>query len=80
MKRILTISLLLLSVSGWSQELFSVTEPASNKAARSITFRLDNTMMDDLSSTKVNYHMIPEIMLGISKKTDAEWKPVLQQP
>ena len=68
MNRFLTISLLLLSVSGWSQELFSVTEPASNKAACSITFRLDNTIMDDLSSTKVNYHMIPEIMLGISKK------------
>lgn len=68
MKLYLTISLLFFTVSALSQELFSVTEPASNKAARSITFRVDNTMMDDLYSTKVNYHMIPEIMLGVSKK------------
>jgi len=68
MKLYITISLLVFSVSAWSQELFSVIEPASNKAARSITFRLDNTMMDDLNSAKVNYHMIPEVMIGISKK------------
>ena len=50
-----------------SQELFSVTEPASNRAVGSIGFRVDNSIMDELNTSKINYHLIPEIMAGISK-------------
>ena len=57
-----------LSISCYSQELFSVTEPASNRAVGSIGFRVDNSIMDEVNSTKINYHLIPEIMAGISKK------------
>jgi hypothetical protein len=64
----LFISALLLYVSAHAQELFSVTEPASNRPARSITFRLDNSIMDEINTSRINYHMIPEIMIGISKK------------
>jgi hypothetical protein len=51
-----------------AQELFTMTEPASNMAARSIAFRIDNAVMDEINSLKINYHLIPEIRIGLSKK------------
>jgi hypothetical protein len=68
MRFYLIISLLFLWVPVWSQELFSVTEPASNRPAGSVGFRVDNTVMDELNTSRINYHLIPEIMVGISKK------------
>jgi hypothetical protein len=62
------IAITVLSSAGYGQELFSVTEPASNRPAGSITFRLDNSIMDELNTSRINYHMIPEIMIGVSKK------------
>lgn len=58
----------LLSIASNAQELFALTEPASNMAARSIGFRLDNSIMDEISTSKINYHLIPEIRVGVSKK------------
>jgi len=58
----------LLSTSCLAQELFSMTEPASNRAAKSIGLRIDNFIMDEINTAKINYHLIPEIMIGISKK------------
>jgi hypothetical protein len=58
----------ILSLGVKAQELYSVTEPASNMAARSIGFRIDNSIMDEINSSKINYHLIPEIMVGVSKK------------
>lgn len=68
MKLPFLIVAIILSLPGKSQELFSVTEPASNMAARSIGFRLDNSIMDEINSSKINYHLIPEIRVGVSKK------------
>ena len=68
MRPLFFIMSFLLSLSTRSQELFSQTEPASNRAVGSIGFRLDNSIMDQLETDKINYHLIPEIMLGISKK------------
>jgi hypothetical protein len=68
MKFQLLIAFFFLSLSSQAQELFSATEPASNRAARSIGIRVDNSMMDELNTPKINYHLIPEIMIGISKK------------
>ncbi len=44
-----------------------MTEPASNKPSRSISFRVDHSLMDELETAKINYHLIPEIMVGVSK-------------
>ena len=52
----------------FSQELFVYTEPASNMAAKSIGIRATNTFMKQNLSDKYDYHFIPEIMVGISKK------------
>ena len=68
MKTQFLIAFFILSLSCNAQELFSATEPASNRAARSIGIRVDNSIMDEVKTTKINYHLIPEIMVGISKK------------
>ncbi|MEI9913259.1 MAG: hypothetical protein WDO71_28605 [Bacteroidota bacterium] len=68
MKQQFFIAVVFLSLSSRAQELYSVTEPASNRAAGSIGFRFDNLIMNEINSSKTNYHLIPEIMMGVSKK------------
>ena len=68
MKHQLIIVAIFLSLSGKGQELYSATEPASNIAAGSIGFRFDNLIMDEMNSKKINYHLIPTVMVGVSKK------------
>jgi len=68
MKQLLFITVLFLSAKSKGQELYAVTEPASNMAARSIGFRVDHLIMNEINSSKINYHLIPEIMVGVSKK------------
>ena len=68
MGKFILTGFLLLSISGKAQELFSMTEPASNIAARSISIRVDNSIMDEINSSRINYHLIPEVAVGVSKK------------
>lgn len=49
------------------QELFVVTEPASNMPAKSFGIRNMSTIMFERGNT-ANYHSMPELMLGINKK------------
>jgi len=51
-----------------AQELFVFTEPASNMAAKSIGFRLNNGFMKNELTNKINYQLTPEIMWGVSRK------------
>ena len=51
-----------------AQELFSYTEPASNMAKGTLGFRVNSTLMKDEVELKNNLHIIPELMLAISKK------------
>ncbi len=57
-----------LSTSCDAQELFSMTEPASTMADGSISIRVDNLIMDEINSSGINYHLIPEVSVGLSKK------------
>ncbi|MEP7107450.1 MAG: hypothetical protein ABI760_05695 [Ferruginibacter sp.] len=68
MKQQFFIALVFLSQSCKAQELYSMTEPASNMASGSIGFRLDNSMMNEINSPTINYHLVPEIMVGLSRK------------
>jgi hypothetical protein len=68
MKKMILFGFLLQAMTGKSQELFTMTEPASNIAARSISIRLDNSIMDETYSSKINYHLVPELAIGISKE------------
>jgi hypothetical protein len=68
MKIILIAISILFSFYTNAQELFVVTEPASNMAAGSIAVRLAQSFMNEKSTNTTNYHAMPEIMIGINKK------------
>jgi len=68
MKQSFFIVIFFVSLPGRAQELYSATEPASNMAAGSIGFRVDNSIMNEINSAKTNYHLIPGIQVGVSKK------------
>jgi hypothetical protein len=68
MKTPLVFAICLVTISVKAQELFSMMEPASNMPAGSIAFRIDNSIMDEVNSLKTNYHLIPGVRIGISKK------------
>jgi hypothetical protein len=53
--------------SGFAQELFVITEPASNMPAASLGIRLGQSFMKENKSQSYNYHLYPEIMWGASK-------------
>lgn len=67
-KLLLIFVLLLISVYSRGQELYAATEPASNRAAKSVGFRLDNSIMDERGTSRINYHLIPEVMIGVRSK------------
>jgi hypothetical protein len=37
-------------------------------ATKSIGLRLNNSFMNETNTSKINYHLIPEVMIGVSKK------------
>ena len=68
MKKYFLLFICFCSASLYAQELFVFTEPASNMAAKSIGIRMNNYLMRESETGKNNYHVLPELMLGISKK------------
>lgn len=68
MRFLLFILLIIFSATAASQELFVFTEPASNMAAKSVGFRLNNSFMKERFSSKTDYGLIPEIMVGVSRR------------
>ena len=69
LKTVFALSILLsFGMRAFAQELFVFTEPASNMAAKTIGLRLGNSFMKELHTGKINYHLIPEVMIGLSKK------------
>jgi hypothetical protein len=67
MKKIVVLFYLALSFEGKAQELFVMTEPASNMPSGSIAVRAMNSFMYE-NDGKLNYHIMPEIMWGINTK------------
>ena len=67
MKHILFVVLLFLNLTTYSQELFVLTEPASNMPAKSFGIRNMNALMFEADG-KLNYHNMPELMWGINNK------------
>jgi len=68
MKKILSFLLVFAFAKVTAQELFVFTEPASNMAAKSAGIRLNNYWMKEKNGGRTNYHLLPEIMIGLSKK------------
>ena len=51
-----------------AQELFVVTDPASNVPANSLSVRLSNSLFKEVYKDGYNYHLMPELTWGISGK------------
>lgn len=60
--------LLLAGTFTHAQELFVYADPASNMPARSGGFRLTNWLMNETSTNRINFHTIPELMIGVNNK------------
>ena len=67
MKHFLVVVLFALSMNVSAQELFVVTEPASNMPTGSIGLRLGQFLMKEKFKSGNNYHLMPEIMWGENK-------------
>jgi hypothetical protein len=68
MKTITITIFILLSFRAHAQELFVVTEPASNMPASSVAIRVAQSYMKEKFTTGYNYHIMPEVMWGVNKK------------
>lgn len=51
----------------YSQELFVVTDPASNVPTNSLSIRLSNSLFKEKLEEGYNYHLMPEITYGLNK-------------
>jgi hypothetical protein len=69
MKQLLVALVILATTSVKAQELFVYTEPASNMATGSIGIRLQQMLLRDKYAQQNTYHLMPELMWGVSKKT-----------
>lgn len=68
MRFILTAGSILIVQFLGAQELFVFTEPASNMAKGGIGVRISNAFMKEDFTKRIDYHLVPEVMAGISKK------------
>lgn len=67
LKRLLLVGLTIVGQKAFAQELFVYTEPASNMPTHSVGLRLNNWLMNETETGKLNYHFIPEAMWGVNK-------------
>ena len=59
--------LLVIYITGSSQELYVYTEPASNMPAKSISAKITGKFVKALHNYRTEARIMPEIMLGLSK-------------
>jgi hypothetical protein len=67
MKALFVFLLLSTTTLVWSQELFVITDPASNVPAGSLSVRLSNSLFKEVFEPGYNYHLMPEITYGVNK-------------
>ena len=67
MRLILFLMLFFIAENNFGQELFVVTDPASNIPANTLTVRVMQSVFKEQIKSGFNYHAMPEITYGISK-------------
>jgi hypothetical protein len=67
MKKTMLVFCIFFALQAKAQELFVMTEPASNMPAGAIGVRAMNSFMFEKDGT-LNYHVMPELMWGASQK------------
>jgi hypothetical protein len=68
MKKAIVLILAISALRVHAQELYTYTEPASNMPAKSVGLRLTNYFNRADTSGASTYHLMPELMVGLSKK------------
>lgn len=68
MKRILTIVLLIVFFKTNGQELYPLTEPASNMPAKSMSLKLSDMFGKGADGSRIAQRYSPEVMFGLNKK------------
>ena len=71
MRKFPIIFLLAIAFQTNAQELFVATEPASNRPTGSVGIRLAQSLMKEQYDSGYNYHLMPEVMIGINKNWTA---------
>lgn len=67
MKKFLVVVIVFIFQKGTSQELFLVTDPASNVPANSLGVNVLQSFFKKESGSAYNYHLMPELSYGINK-------------
>ena len=67
MRQILFLMLFFIAENNFGQELFVVTDPASNIPTNTLTVRVMQSVFKEQIKSGFNYHAMPEITYGISK-------------
>lgn len=67
MKKLFVISFILFGHKIKAQELFVVTDPASNVPSKSLSVNVMQSMFKEKFEAGYNYHLMPEITYGINK-------------
>ena len=67
MRKLTILCLLMGGYFASAQELFVMTEPASNVPAGSISARIGQSLMKEQYDSGYNYHMMPKVTWGINK-------------
>ncbi len=67
MRKLITIILLTGTLVDQAQELFVVTEPASNMPSGAVGFRLNQSVTKRVLQNGFDYFLMPELMWGINK-------------
>ena len=67
MRQILIVLLTITLNNLLGQELFVVTDPASNVPTGSLSVRLSNSLFKEVYEDGYNYHLMPEVTYGITK-------------
>jgi hypothetical protein len=66
--RLILVLLLGMNLQGlYGQELFVMTDPASNVPANSLGLRLSNSSFKEVFKEGYNYHLMPEVTYGVNK-------------
>ncbi|SFO17995.1 hypothetical protein SAMN05421741_12428 [Paenimyroides ummariense] len=67
MKKIVFVFLVIFSQRLSAQELFVITDPASNVPAKSLSVNLMQSMFQEKFVSGYNYHFMPEVTYGLNK-------------
>ena len=67
MRKIFILFLAFAFQKDYSQELFVVSDPASNVPANTLSVRLSQSLFKEEFVSGYNYHLMPELTYGLNK-------------